>query len=544
MPSVASREFQSAVPSLPPGALAAAAAKKNKKKPSELVAECRQGGMLQHQATDAPRITQLLNLSSFSHHTVSQVTVDEPLFKPTPPLIAFLDFDGLQTYDSVLCLRNQDNVARRVKVMPPDSLFFEVMPGKGRKKSSTGDKVAPGMEVSYIIRFKPDSRMDYNYDLKVTTEREQFTVPIRATGGSAILEFPDEVAFGPTPVKYESSKTVLVRNVGDRPSKFLLKTQPPFSTSILDGYLEVGGSMQIDVLFKPDRVENYERELQLIYGNRIEAWVLLRGIAENVEVAFSQSRISMNDTFIALSTQTTVMIHNHSDVPVDFSWRAFPTIEEEIGQKLKLQVQLKREENEEHAALKQLHRDDDDELASDTGSLSETSEEPDENASARRAEGQLVSSLSRRYRNIAKAIMEDPMFFYDEIFAVEPLSGRIWSKSKAMVTITFTPKAALNYQCTAFCSIVGQQDRMSLLLKGQGIGPKAAFSYDDLDVGDIFVESSHQYEVDLINQGDIAVNFQLVPNASPFGSKFKFSHSASRLEVGGQCTITVTRIFA
>ena len=83
-------------------------------------------------------------------------------------------------------------------------------------------------------------------------------------------------------------------------------------------------------------------------------------------------------------------------------------------------------------------------------------------------------------------------------------------------------KAALNYQCLAYCSIVGRAERLPLLLKGPlaspllralacacksgtgpgnvdvsqgiGIGPKAAFSYDELDVGDIFVESVHQYE--------------------------------------------------
>ena len=40
----------------------------------------------------------------------------------------------------------------------------------------------------------------------------------------------------------------------------------------------------------------------------------------------------------ALSTQKTVVIHNNSEIPVDFSWRAFPSIQEEISQKLKLQV--------------------------------------------------------------------------------------------------------------------------------------------------------------------------------------------------------------
>ena len=30
--------------------------------------------------------------------------------------------------------------------------------------------------------------------------------------------------------------------------------------------------------------------------------------------------------------------------------------------------------------------------------------------------------VKRKYDNIAKAVMEDPMYFYDTIFAIEPLS--------------------------------------------------------------------------------------------------------------------------
>ena len=42
------------------------------------------------------------------------------------------------------------------------------------------------------------------------------------------------------------------------------------------------------------------------------------------------------------------------EVPIDFSWRAFPTVEEEIAQKLKLQVQLKQEETEEQLFYQQV----------------------------------------------------------------------------------------------------------------------------------------------------------------------------------------------
>ena len=52
------------------------------------------------------------------------------------------------------------------------------------------------------------------------TEREKFLIPIRALGPRAVLDFPDELHFPTAPVKYASTKTVLVRNVGNCEGKF------------------------------------------------------------------------------------------------------------------------------------------------------------------------------------------------------------------------------------------------------------------------------------------------------------------------------------
>ena len=66
---------------------------------------------------------------------------------------------------------------------------------------------------------------DYYHELVCTTERERFIVPVRAIGARGILDFPDDVHFPPAPVKYLSSKTLLVRNIGDRDCKFALYTE-------------------------------------------------------------------------------------------------------------------------------------------------------------------------------------------------------------------------------------------------------------------------------------------------------------------------------
>ena len=90
------------------------------------------------------------------------------------------------------------------------------------------------------------------------TEREKFIIPVRAIGARALLDFPDEVNFSSAPVKVWSSlltvsilvlclhahaclcvtllpppphfqchstKTVLVRNVGNREAKFNMATK-------------------------------------------------------------------------------------------------------------------------------------------------------------------------------------------------------------------------------------------------------------------------------------------------------------------------------
>mgnify|MGYP001791309028 FL=1 len=40
-----------------------------------------------------------------------------------------------------------------------------------------------------------------------------------------MLDFPDEVNFGLCPVKHTSTKTLLVRNVGEKEAKFTLSAQ-------------------------------------------------------------------------------------------------------------------------------------------------------------------------------------------------------------------------------------------------------------------------------------------------------------------------------
>eukprot|EP00971_Amphidinium_carterae_P135864 2691880-Amphidinium_carterae.1 len=261
-----------------------------------------------------------------------------------------------------------------------------------RTANGAGDKVAPGMEMCYVVRFKPDARIDYSYDLTVITEREKFTVPIRASGGSAMLDFPDIIDFGrDCVVGHEMERTVLVRNVGDRATKFAINAGSPFSCSPPSSRIEEGGSVQVCIRFKPQRAQAYEGELVLRYGD-LQAHVVLLGSgrpnqkcptpnlwadpsiwAASADGDFSEDNAptaryrkrrnvgqSRYETATNLSNQSAevaeltvegldfamiLLAQNDSDVPIDFSWRLFGSVQEEQPYRYALHNQLKSEEH-------------------------------------------------------------------------------------------------------------------------------------------------------------------------------------------------------
>jgi len=54
------------------------------------------------------------------------------------------------------------------------------------------------------------------------TSTEQYNVPIVARGPHPVLDFPDEIEFPVVAVKDCVTKTILVRNIGDRQAEIVL----------------------------------------------------------------------------------------------------------------------------------------------------------------------------------------------------------------------------------------------------------------------------------------------------------------------------------
>ena len=459
--------------------------------PSQLAAELK-GLAAVPAALRRPQVVAQLNMAEFTHCVESVVPLDEPLFQPSPPEIVFDAFEPLRKYTATLLMRNNDNVNRRIKILAPDSSVFSVEAPKGLKAS--GGKVAPGMDIAFKVHFEPRAWKDFEAELHCITERERFLVTVRARGPRACFEFPDGVDFGLQPVRINSEEAFLLRNTGASDGRFALSVPPPFSVTPLDGSLAAGAAMQILFSFHPEASGAFDETLTIEYDTGERAYSQLSGASAEVEVTLQRSLVVMDACYLSLVSQRTVKLQNNSDVKVTFDWKANEGVADDARSRMRRSLELAE--------------------GADTNGLGDT-----------------AASLgaSTRLRQQRRAIDADPLLFEHASFSIEPSRGEIYPGGYCELTISFRPASVGEIAATAYCEVSGRESRLPLMMQGVGLGPKGTWLYDTLDIGDVFVNSRHRYEVVLDNHGEIDADYSLQPHDSLFAHCFKFTPSHGTL---------------
>jgi hydrocephalus-inducing protein len=132
------------------------------------------------------------------------------------------------------------------------------------------------------------------------------------------------------------------------------------------------------------------------------------------------------------------------------------------------------------------------------------------------------------------------MLFTDDVIKIDPAEADIWPNASIECNIIFRPADAKTYQRTAFCDVTGRESRLPLRIRGDGMGPRTQFSFDTLDMGNIFINSTHNYEVVLANKGDIDAIYSVVPSKSVFGPMFAFNPAEGIVMPDGHQAIQIT----
>ncbi|XP_072492710.1 hydrocephalus-inducing protein homolog isoform X2 [Notamacropus eugenii] len=457
-----------------------------------------------------PQITELLDMGETTHQKYSAIDLDQTLFQPFPSEIVFQNYDACEVYEVPLILRNNDKIPRLVKIVEESSPYFKVI-----SPNDICNKVAPGVPSTFRILFTPEENKDYSHVLTCVTEREKFIVPIKARGARAILDFPDELNFGICPVKYSTQKILLVRNIGNREAVFHIQIGSPFSAEPCVGTVSVGDTMQMAVDFEPLVLGDHSEKLIVNYDTGEKVCVSLYGAGADMNIRLDKNSLTIEKTYISLSNQRNIIIHNRSNIIAHFQWKVYATQEEEDKEKARLCDDLnKKEEKKTEALLQECILDP---------SLREH-----------------LSVISHTFQNQRRIVQANDMLFFGNIFVIEPVEGDVWPNSTTQISVTFYPREARLYQQTIYCDISGRESRLPLRIKGEGMGPKIIFNFDVLDIGKAFVGSIHSYEAILSNKGSIDALFNLDPPTTPLGSCFIFNPKEGIVEPSGLQTIQIS----
>lgn len=477
----------------------------------------------------------MLSSTSFGDLANSTVNPAVPLFQPSPTVIIFQHYAPYAVHERKIFFRNNDVIARRFKIVQPDSPFFEVSAAKTPSAEPLkASKVAAGIGICYTIRFKPKDVRDYSWDLVCCTERETFIVPIRALGTAPKISFPDQIDFGPSTVGLESRKLVLLRNNGSAVAKFTMSAlDSEFSCPLEEQTLEPGAATTVEVFFTPREGRRYSSDFRVELANGMSCFIALAGSGVNVDVSVSLTHVSLEPTYISLRSQKTLRILNRSDAPINFKWKSFRCLADEDRERQRLVQELQRMEELESLPFRR------------------TVEEPDSESTSLRSSGELVAQeapfelvaaqaeLVRKYRNLRRALESDSLLFVDSIFEVSPQEGQVWAASELEITVSFRPDTACLFEGVAYLEVSGREDRLWLGLAGEGVGAYATLSFDVLDIGDVFVNNEYLYQVTIRNKGDIPAAWAHIPPDSVIGSKFHLSPKDGLLGVGQTKVVSI-----
>lgn len=480
------------------------------------------------------KIIQFLNIADNSLQPKNAVHIDEPIFQPEPKVILFTDYEPLQLRTQILKLRNRDIVPRRVSIIHPETRLFQVTPYKKIRKDNKNQaetfdmantKVASGMEVSYLIKFTPEAKVDVRYDLVVITEREKFIVPIIGIGCKVMLEFNETLDFGEVPVKYKIEKPIILRNVGEKITKWKLKCASlNISVSKKEGILEIGKSEQIICTFCPQDDREYEEDMILTY-DEFEAVIKIYGRSKNDQVSLNKKVVELDPAYITKHSQAFVTINNNTNVPIDFVWKRHESKEMEDNAKKETFERLNRQEEEEKI-LNELQYDYEEVQGDRSFDIDDSYDEEEILKINERHHLKNLTIIARRFEKIKKCLNEDQMLFEHDNFQIEPLQGKIWPNTGMNISLTFKPMDAIQHQVFAYCDVTGLDYRMKLQLKGLGIGPKAELSYNEKNLLDIPITSTLNISdiepLIIKNTGVIDCAFRIRPSQTPCGKQFKF----------------------
>ncbi|KAF1320906.1 hypothetical protein FI667_g12292, partial [Globisporangium splendens] len=303
-------------------------------------------------------------------------------FTVVPTNVAFTAYDIGGVYEQVVYVRNTSHVSRRLRVLPPGTLYFSIH--EVIFLDPTG-LIAPGMHVQITLRFTPDSRTDYKDSMIVQYESNadggrasEFTIPLAANRDPPELSIPLMLCAQNTLVGTSSLTRVPCKNLGgkgrfwlltendwtrletssssagnglrDDPTKQLLLRAMnerelrvgAFAISPTDFELSTGESVVIQLQYVPSCIGEQREKFVMVCDNCLVRvfQVIGRGCQVDVSITSIQGKeldasiaqmgtvdhIVFDNLLVNAKAEQRFTVSNETPIDLHFAWRIEPVV--------------------------------------------------------------------------------------------------------------------------------------------------------------------------------------------------------------------------
>ena len=143
-------------------------------------------------------------------------------FVISPPDVRFGDYEVGGKYSVTITATNADHVSRSIRFLPPATKHFTMEIPRTQSMNKSSGTIAPGISISLIVYFTPESLTDYMDEVIILTEIGKFSLPLLGKRAQPEISLPLEIDCGSCMLNDRVDFTVGIKNVGRGPGTWVL----------------------------------------------------------------------------------------------------------------------------------------------------------------------------------------------------------------------------------------------------------------------------------------------------------------------------------
>ena len=272
------------------------------------------------------------------------------LFLTEPSIVLFDAYHVGETYSAAVSFRNISTVSRSLRVIPPRTNSFCMLPLQFPANSKAG-MVAPGMCVLTEITFMPQSLADYDDKLIVETEGGSYEVPVMGRRDPPILNFPSLLDIGTCLVGDSLRIATPCTNTGGAGKFKILLSEwypdvpediehtgcircPPFTIYPIEFALGRHETIDLTIEFLPLCLGSFQQDIVFLGDNDQYVTVTLRGTSRQVDCAIVEVNsipvpphdpvilkdLHFSDCSIGNDIEQEISVANATGLAIEYEW--------------------------------------------------------------------------------------------------------------------------------------------------------------------------------------------------------------------------------